>query len=96
MITTIAFEVMVDFVTIGKPKITRKFSLSTALTLKPYNIWYQNSIWVNVSVGPMQALSFIQICDNHYFCVDLTWNDPIVKIIQIHVNAIELFPGLKR
>ena len=33
----IAFEVMVDFVTIGKPKITGKFSLCTALTLKPYN-----------------------------------------------------------
>ena len=25
--------------------------------------------WVNVSVGPMQALNFVQICDGHYFFV---------------------------
>ena len=74
-------KVMVDFVTTGKPKITWKLTIIMALTLKPYNVWCWNLIWIDVSVVTTQVPSLVQICDGHYFsCVDLTWNDPSTSL----------------
>ena len=72
--TMIIFDITVDIVTISKPKITKKCSLWTALTLKLYHVWCWHFRCINVLVGPMLALNFIQICDNHYFSNMEMWS----------------------
>ena len=65
MTTLIAIEVMVDFVTIGKPKLTRKSSPWMAL-IAVYGAKTQG--YVSVLVDPMQASNFVQIRDGHFLC----------------------------
>ena len=80
---------MTDLVRRGKlykTFIKNKFHL--ALTLKPYNIECQNSLWINIK-------SQQTLCRNQFlfksvgviiFCVDLIWND-------LHKNCIASFFG---
>ena len=50
------------------------------LTQKEYDIWTSNFIQVHVIMGSMCKPSFVKIRGGDiFFCVDLTWNDPLAK-----------------
>ena len=60
---------MIDLVTRGKLKFSKKFIFHLALTLKPYNIERWNSLWINVSTDTVKEPIFIQIGgDKDFLC----------------------------
>ena len=52
---------MIDLVTKGKLKFSKKSIFRLALTLKPYDIECWNSLWMNVSTDTVKEPIFVQI-----------------------------------
>ena len=64
---------MIDLVTRGRLKFSKKFIFCQAITLKPNNIERCNSLWINVSTDTVKEPIFIQIGGGKdFFCADLT------------------------
>ena len=63
------------------------FKIFVAINQKPCGIWGYKFVWMIRYIGTKNIPSFVKIGDPK-FLVDLTWNDPYVRIGKYQIAAV--------